>query len=145
MLGLTSSHDTTTVVRQSTLDVFQEDLYTKVCGLYHCLPTRNRGHGPLPSDRTSQLVKLGVDLSETFRAFSGYELKKTPDADQPENRKELRSEQGQTRYKWQLVLSPKWPLMPDLIRAVTPQAEVPETFNLYPQPVLGRQNMCMLA
>ena len=31
MLGLTSSHDTTTVVRQSTLDVFEEDLYTTVC------------------------------------------------------------------------------------------------------------------
>ena len=145
MLGLTSSHDTTTVVRQSTLDVFEEDLYTNVCGLYYCLPTRNRGNGPRPSDRTSQLVKLGVHLSETFRAFSGYELKKTPDADQPENRKELGSEQGQTRYKWQLVLSPKWSLMPDLIRAVTPQAEVRETFNLYPQPVLGRQNMRMLA
>lgn len=137
MLGLTSSHDTTTVVRQSTLDVFEEDLYTAVCCLYHCLSIRDRGNGPYPSDRTAQLVKLGVGLSETFRAFSGYELKKTPDGDLPENRKEFRSEQGQTRYKWQLVLSRKWPLMPEFIRAVTPQAEVAETFNLYPQPVLG--------
>lgn len=145
MLGLTSSHDTTTVVRQSTLDVFEEDLYTKVCCLYYCLAIRNRSQGPVPSDRTSQLVRLGVDLSETFRAFSGYELKKTPDADQLENRKELGSEQGQTRYKWQLVLSPKWPLIPEIIEAVNPQAEVPETFNVYPQPVLGRENMRMLA
>ena len=42
MLGLTSSHDTTTVVRQSTLDVFEEDLYANVCFLYHCLSIRDR-------------------------------------------------------------------------------------------------------
>ena len=144
MLGLTSSHDTTTVVRQSTLDVFEEDLYTNVCSLYYCLPTRYLRNTPRLSDRTSQLVRLGVQLSETFRAFSGYELKKTPDADQPKKNK-LGSERGQKRYKWQLVLCPKWPLIPEIVRAVTPQAEVPEIFNLYPQPVLGEENMRMLA
>ena len=132
------------MVRQSTLDVFEEDLYTNVCCLYYCLSTRNRGHGSPPSDRTSQLVRLGVQLSETFRAFSGYELKKIPDADQPKKNK-LGSERGQKRYKWQLVLCPKWPLIPEIVRAVTPQAEVPEIFNLYPQPVLGKENMLRLA
>ncbi len=135
-LGLTSSHDTTTVVRQSTLDQFEENLFTNLFTnlsfVNKCLPTRYLRNPPRPADRTSKLVNLGVHLSEMFRAFGGYELKKTRDEDQPKKTK-LGSERGQKRWKWQLVLCPKWLLIPEIVRAVTPQAEVPETFNLYPQ------------
>lgn len=71
MLGLTSSHDTTTVVRQSTLDEFEEDLYHKVCCLYYCLRIRSIRQGPpIELHSWSSLVSTSAKRFEHSAATS---------------------------------------------------------------------------
>jgi len=126
LLGLANSHDTTVVVLQSVLEEHEEALKNNLQHLWdqkYATANRKNSTRPLAEDQ-QPMVKLGRNISQVFRKFSGYELKSTQDGPQP------RTEEGKRRYTWQLKLCPKWPLIPDIVRAVTLQTETPDTVSV---------------
>ncbi len=131
LLGLANSHDTTVVVLQSVLEEHEEALNNNPRYLWkHKYVTANRKTKTRPDAEDQQpMVRLGRNIGQMFRKFSGYKLEGTQDGPQPRKSK-LNPKGGQRRYKWQLMLCPEWPLIPDIIRAVTLQSGLPETVSV---------------
>ncbi len=129
LLGLANSYDTTVVVEQSVLEEHEEALKNNLRRLWEQkYVIANRKNKPDAEDQ-QPMIKLGSNIGQVFRKFSGYELKSTQDGPQP--RKSISNpEGGKMRHTWQLKLCPKLPLIPEIIRAVTLQTELPETVSV---------------
>lgn len=130
LLGLANSHDTTVVVLQSVLEEHEEALQNNLRHLWEQkYVTSNRKNQSRPRAKDQQpMVKLGENICQVLRKFSGYELKGTQDGPQP-GKSQSNQEGGKRRYTWQLKLCQNWPLIPDIIKAITLQAELPDTAN----------------
>lgn len=131
LLGLANSHDTTVVVLQSVLEEHEEALRNNLRLLWEQnYVTSNRKNTGRPNAKDQQsMVKLGKNIRQVFLEFSGYELVSTQDGPQP-RKSQSNPEGGNRRFTWQLKLCPKWPLIPDIIKAITLQAELPDTVNV---------------
>ena len=131
LVGLVNSHDTTVVVLQSVLEEQEEALNNNLRHLWtHKYMTPNRRNTTRPGAKDQQsMVRLGRNIGQVFRKFSGYELEAKQDGPQPRKSKS-NPNGGKRRYKWQLELCPKLTLIPEIIRAVTLQTELPETVSV---------------
>ena len=131
LLGLANSHDTTVVVLQSVLEEHEEALNNNLQYLWNQkYVTSNRKNKTSPDAKDQQsMVRLGRNIGQVIRKFSGYELESTQDGPQP-RKSRSNPEGGKRRFTWQLKLCPKLPLIPEIIRAVTLQTELPETVSV---------------
>ena len=129
LLGLANSHDTTVVVLQSVLEEHEAALKRNLRHLWEQnYVIANRKNKPDAEDRQS-MVKLSENICQVLRKFSGYELKGIQDGPQP-RKSQSNQEGGKRRYTWQLKLCPELPMIPEIIRAVTLQTQLPETVGV---------------
>ena len=75
------------------------------------------------------MVRLGRNIGQMFRKFSGHQLKAKQNGPQPRKSKSNPKE-GKRRYTWQLKLCPKLPMIPEITRAVTFQTQLPQTVGV---------------
>ena len=131
LVGLANSHDTTVVVPQSVLEKQEEALNNNLRHLWkhkYVIPNRKNKTRPGAKDQQS-MVRLGRNIGQVFRKFSGHQLKAKQNGPQPRKSKS-NPKGGKRRYTWQLKLCPKLPMIPEIIRAVTLQTQLPETVGV---------------
>ena len=131
LVGLANSHDTIVVVPQSVLEKQEEALNNNLRHLWkhkYVIPNRKNKSRPGAKDQQS-MVRLGRNIGQVFRKFSGHQLKAKQNGPQPRKSKS-NPKGGKRRYTWQLKLCPKLPMIPEIIRAVTLQTQLPQTVGV---------------